>query len=233
MPQKLIYIDKLGDIPFYKRKAAKNIKIKISGSDVRVSLPTWVPYLTAAKYLTNRADWVLQNRSDHSVFYSGCLIGKTTRIELVAHDSERFNAKQIDNTLRIKYPSNLAVSSKTVQAKILNYAIKALLRESEDLIIPLVRRLEKESGLKVNTIEIKNLKSRWGSCSNKNDLTFSLYLIQLPWECINYVIYHELAHTIHLDHSLRFWSQLGEFVPNFKEVRQKMKQYSPHVILQP
>ncbi|MGL5914578.1 MAG: M48 family metallopeptidase [Bacteroidales bacterium] len=73
---------------------------------------------------------------------------------------------------------------------------------------PRVAMFAERYGFLFNKISIKNMRSRWGSCSSRNNLNFSLYLMHLPNELIDYVILHELCHTVHHNHSVHFWKLL-------------------------
>ncbi len=232
MSQKVINVDGIGDVPFYKRRDAATIKIRVSGSDIKVSMPMWVPYKAAVAYVSQRSEWIVANRKPSAVLNPGSKIGKNTVLRLQPADVIRFSSKYTNNQLIIRFPSQYSIDSRVVQERVKKYAISALQREAEELLLPLVRKNAAVGNFSVNKIEVKNLKSRWGSCSSRKDLAFSLFLIQLPWHCIEYVIYHELAHTIHMNHSAEFWALVAQFVPNYKDIRREMKQYSPHIVLQ-
>lgn len=232
MPKKIINISNLGDISFYKHHGSKTIKIRISGSEVKVTLPTWVPYSVASDYVKKRSDWILANRKPANYLYNGCIIGKNIKLNIQQNDSTRFSSKLLENYLIIKIPRNVDINSKQAQSKIGQIAKKAILSQSYNILLPHVRNLANQHKFDVKSIEIKELKSRWGSCSSKNELSFSLYLIQLPWHCINYVIYHEFAHTIHHNHGSEFWDLVAKFEPKYRSIRKEMKHYSPELIPQ-
>lgn len=78
-------------------------------------------------------------------------------------------------------------------------------------------------GVSYARIAIKNLKSRWGSCSAKRNLNFSYKLLFLKDELVDYVVVHELAHLIELNHSDRFWRIVEKYIPNYKEVVKRLK----------
>jgi predicted metal-dependent hydrolase len=65
-------------------------------------------------------------------------------------------------------------------------------------------------GFSYSTISVKNMHSRWGSCSSTNRLNFSIHLTTLPAELIDYVVLHELCHTIHKNHGKQFWELLDK-----------------------
>jgi predicted metal-dependent hydrolase len=93
----------------------------------------------------------------------------------------------------------------------------------------LVERLDelcKRNGFKYNRVFVKNQKTRWGSCSDKNNVNLNVNLVRLPNELIDYVIFHELVHTRVKDHSHRFWEELGKFVENPKSLDKKLREYT-------
>lgn len=76
------------------------------------------------------------------------------------------------------------------------------------------------------SLRIRKMTSRWGVCNYKDIVvTLNLELIKRDLECLDYVIYHELSHLIHHNHSDKFWLLVEENYPNYKIVRRKMKNY--------
>ncbi len=73
--------------------------------------------------------------------------------------------------------------------------------------------------LDYNRIAIKNMKTRWGSCSIKKNLNFNYKIIFLKPEQADYLIVHELAHLRQMNHSPAFWKIVEEYVPNYKKNR--------------
>ncbi len=71
---------------------------------------------------------------------------------------------------------------------------------------------------------IRNNAKVLGSCSYHNRLSFALLLVCAPKEAIDYVIIHELAHTIHKNHSKNFWRCVQIFCPNYRALRERLKQ---------
>ena len=68
----------------------------------------------------------------------------------------------------------------------------------------------------INAIRLKNNRSNWGSCSGKSNLNFSTRLLFAPQEVIEYVVIHELAHLIEMNHSNRFWTLVAKACPSYK-----------------
>lgn len=65
-------------------------------------------------------------------------------------------------------------------------------------------------GFRYERVTIRNSKTRWGSCTIRNTISLSLYLMQVPQHLQDYVILHELCHTVHHDHSPRFWALMDK-----------------------
>lgn len=75
-------------------------------------------------------------------------------------------------------------------------------------------------------LSIRNQKTRWGSCSAKNNISLNAKLTSLPKELMDYVILHELVHTRVKNHSKDFWDILDKYVKNSKKIDKKLKKYS-------
>jgi hypothetical protein len=75
-------------------------------------------------------------------------------------------------------------------------------------------------------IRLSSARTRWGSCSARGTLSFTWRLIMSPPEIIDYVVIHELAHTIHHNHSPQFWGLVGSILPDYAEKRKWLKHNS-------
>jgi len=76
-----------------------------------------------------------------------------------------------------------------------------------------------------NRISIRKQKTRWGSCSSKDNINLNMNLLHLPPELIDYVLLHELVHTKVKNHSKDFWDELDTVVPNARVIDRKLKEY--------
>lgn len=76
------------------------------------------------------------------------------------------------------------------------------------------------------TLRIRKMKSRWGSMSSKGEMTLNLNLVNLETKLIDYVIMHELAHMIEMNHSKKYYIVLSKIMPNWKEEKQKLNNFT-------
>jgi hypothetical protein len=81
----------------------------------------------------------------------------------------------------------------------------------------------KTMGVKFGSVRFGQQVSRWGSCTGEGNLRFNWRLIHFPSDVIDYVVIHELSHTVHHDHSDRFWSLVEKYCPSWKEQRKYLK----------
>jgi predicted metal-dependent hydrolase len=102
-------------------------------------------------------------------------------------------------------------------------------QETEKIVPSLVDKWALKMNLFPTKITFRKTKRRWGSCSAKNELSFTSSLIQLPLECIEYIIVHELSHIKHKHHQKDFWLHVEKFMPNYKKYEQILKEYSPQI----
>ena len=89
-----------------------------------------------------------------------------------------------------------------------------------------VRELADKFEFVYNKVTIRNQKTRWGSCSGKNNINLNMQLMNIPNHLIDYVILHELVHTKVKNHSPLFWGSLDKYVGNAKAIDKELKQYS-------
>lgn len=98
--------------------------------------------------------------------------------------------------------------------------ISQLRKLAKEVIPKKVKYFSDLMNVNYNNLKITSAKKRFGSCSTKNTLCFSLYLMQFGQPLIDYVVVHELAHTIHHNHSKEFYGVIEKYLPDYKE-RQK------------
>jgi len=101
--------------------------------------------------------------------------------------------------------------------------------QTQKIVPALVKIWATKMNLKPEKITFRKTKRKWGSCSSKNELSFTSSLIQLPQECIEYIIVHELSHIKHKHHQKEFWLHVEKYMPSFKECEKILKSYSPTI----
>jgi len=93
-----------------------------------------------------------------------------------------------------------------------------------DIAKPRVNYYAKKYNLAINRVNVKAQKTLWGSCSSNNNINLNYQLIMAPLEVIDYVIVHELVHTLHKNHSPRFWQKVSSIMPKYKASKNWLKE---------
>lgn len=65
-------------------------------------------------------------------------------------------------------------------------------------------------------VTVKDIKSRWGSCSGRGNISFNWRIVMAPPEVVEYLVVHEMCHLVHMNHSPDFWALVASFIPDFK-----------------
>jgi len=97
--------------------------------------------------------------------------------------------------------------------------------EARRKIISRLEQLAQEHRFTYNKVSIRNQRTRWGSCSGKNNISLNIKLVALPQELSDYVILHELTHTKVHNHGRKFWQELDKHVGNGKAKAKELIEY--------
>jgi predicted metal-dependent hydrolase len=93
------------------------------------------------------------------------------------------------------------------------------------VIVDRLAELARRHGFEYNRVYVRNQKTRWGSCSARNNINLNVNLIRLPEALRDYVILHELVHTRIKNHGLQFWDELERYVNGCRQVDKMLTQY--------
>lgn len=231
MAQKLVYIDGIGEVTLAKRRGTRNLRLSINPSGrIRVGLPHWLPYKAAINFAKSRRDWIAEQQvlNQHALLSNGMKIGKAHTLYF-EQDKESKVIKTRVNKLSIRISSPYDEQDERVQTKARAASEKALAAEATTILPQRLKSLSTLHNYPYKDLKIRKLTSRWGSCSSSKVITISYFLMQLPWELIDYVILHELVHTKYLNHSPQFWQALEELVPGAKARQKEVKLHRPRI----
>ena len=101
--------------------------------------------------------------------------------------------------------------------------IKELKNKLKEIITPILEKYSNIMGVEPIKVSINSAKTRFGSCSSKKTLNFSYRLALYPYEAIEYVCVHELAHLKEMNHSKKFWQIVASILPDYKKRKELLK----------
>lgn len=231
MATKQVTIPDIGLVTMYKRRGNRSLRLSIgSKGEVRVSLPAWVPYKAAEEFVKTKRTWIEanQSRQTQTIITNGQHIGKNHRIYFTKQPgAPKITTRVLSTEIYITHPAHIDSSHESVQAKAHSASIRALRQEAEKLLPQRLDQLAVKHGFTYRSVSVKQLKSRWGSCSSRQEITLNLYLMQLPWYLIDYVLMHELTHTKIMRHGPPFWEELESHMPTAKGLRKEINTHQP------
>lgn len=131
--------------------------------------------------------------------------------------------------LVVKLPHGTSVDQSDVQSLIKNSVIKIYRREAKAYLPDRLKELATHGDFQYQRIRFSHAAGRWGSCSSTGTISLNIALMKLPDALIDYVLIHELCHTVQMNHSPAFWSLVETYNPHFRLHRRQIKQYSPNV----
>ena len=230
MASKRIDVPDVGPVTFVKSVRSRSIRLSVTQKGVRVSLPRWTPYAVAVQFAVQHAKWITnqQLRNSKPPLIEDAKIGKlhTLHFERVATSSD-LRTKVTATKLVVPYYAAESPQDSAVQARAEQAAIKALRKEAAVLLHPRLDELALQHGHTYNGLTLRQLTRRWGSCDSKQHIVLNIFLMQLSWQQIDYVMCHELAHTKHMDHSAAFWQEVERMMPDAKMIAKRVRYTQP------
>lgn len=231
MATKTVVINGIGPVTLYKRKGVKGVRISVSHEgNIRVSLPSWAPYQVGIEFAKNKTDWILEQYKPPQVIKNHDKVGKAHTVVFMTASVTKPTTRLAGTEIRVYLPSGMPTNSSTAQEYATKAAIRALKKEANQLLPQRLNTLAIQHGFTYTDVSIKQLKSRWGSCNERKEIVLNCYLMQLPWQLIDYVLLHELVHTKIMQHGAPFWAEFGLHMKDVKTRRKEIKQHKPTLI---
>ncbi len=232
MAQRKVFIKGIGEAYLSKRRGNRNLRLSVSsGGRIRVSMPLWTPYYSGILFAQKNKLWIEERlqTAKQLQLSDGDRVGKQHKISyrFNPQPGEPIRTRVSDGVISIT--SSLPIHHPDVQKKLASACERALKVEATEYLPVRLKKLADEYGYKYGSVKIKKLSSRWGSCTDKGDIALNCFLMQLPGELIDYVLLHELVHTVHKHHAADFWTELTQKLPAAKQLRKNLRNYQPRL----
>lgn len=210
----------------FRRRGLKNIRLSINSiGEIRLSIPWYVPKSTGIKYLHSKRHWIRQHRGVvKSEWSDGQTIINGTKLKISSYRGKKVTTLLEEGILHVFVPAGY--DDKKSKRSIDKHVKKFLQKQAENILIPLTEEAAARIGYKPNMVRVKHMKSRWGSCNQEKKISLNMSLVKLPTNLMEYVIFHELAHIKHLNHSKKFWQEVEVMLPDYKSRRKSLKTYN-------
>ncbi|MDX2256782.1 MAG: SprT family zinc-dependent metalloprotease [Pseudanabaenaceae cyanobacterium bins.39] len=217
---------------------AKYVRLSLSmESGLEVVIPPHYDHRKIPELIQQKQNWIarnqnrlnereafLQSQSPHLLPHSLNLraINQTWQIQYIgtSYQGIRLQESQGRETQRI-----LSVTGNIEDINICKFFLKKwLTKTAEHYLKPWLQSVSDRTKLPYGNITIRSQKTLWGSCSNKCNISLNYKLLFLDPPSVEYVLLHELCHTVHMNHSPKFWHLVQHFEPNYKIIDKSLNQ---------
>lgn len=233
-----IRIVRYNDIPIaynYEIKKVKNINLRIKkDKTINVSIPPKVDIKYVDNFVLKNAEFIFKALSkvektyfnENQSFDCGgniVFLGNKYKVDFVKSDK---NILQFDIENRIA--TFLAVDDKQeIKQQIYDSWQRICCSELAETLFEECFLLFEKYNIEKPSLKFKKLKSRWGSMNvQKKEMTLNIFLLDAPYECIKYVVIHELAHLVEPNHSKQFYNVVRDIMPDYKKWEQMLKKFT-------
>lgn len=207
--------NELGAIIIKKNSRAKRIIVRRELDQIQITVPSSLSKREIMKHFESLKPQILALPVKKRVKINEASQIKTFTFDVAItrlRDTSKYLSSYLKNKiLTINVPPHLDIEEENIQLSIKSIIIRALRHEAKRVLPAKVAFFAKQWNLEVAQVKINSSKGRWGSCSGKKNINLSLFLMLLPEYLIDYVVLHELAHTVEMNHSKKFWKLLDTF----------------------
>ncbi|WP_205461906.1 M48 family metallopeptidase [Mangrovibacterium lignilyticum] len=225
------HLEPIGAIHIRKNSRSRRIRLRVKpDGKVQVSMPLLVSEQKAIDFVKSKVDWILRQQQDIkaglTIFSPDkCFKTKFHELKIVPVDQNKVSAMVGKGIIQINIPSTRNHQQPEIQQFIRKVIIQVMRQEAKVYLPSRLKELAQHHQLSVQNVYVKHVKSRWGSCSSVNNINLNLHLMRLPNHLADYVILHELAHTVEKNHGPGFWQLLEQICPGSKKLDKELNQY--------
>lgn len=200
------------------KRSTIGIKIEPDGS-ITVTAPYLIPRFVINTLLKEKTDWIAQKQQL-------LLVRKPTDRETgYLYLGKRYEVKLRQNKRTVVELEDKFYIAATNEKYVKNYVTNWYKQQARKVIVERVRLYAKRLDLTYKSVSLMEATTRWGSCSSQKNLNFNWKLIMAPLPVLDYVVTHELAHLVELNHSRAFWETVRKMFPIYREYRTWLKRY--------
>jgi len=205
-----------------RQAAGQRLGLSIDERGLRVGAPKSMSLHAIESFVLGHGDWVLKKLAEFSARHG--------QRYLTIREGSRLPVLGEEIVVRVEVGSNRSrwcddrlVIAARPDADLDQLGRRALQRRALAHFGERVGHFAAKLGRPIPALALSSARTRWGSCSSKTGIRINWRLIHLPPHFADYVIAHELAHLVHMNHSPRFWRQVGELYPDWQSVRAELK----------
>lgn len=223
--------EEFGVITIRRSARASQVRLRVApDGTLRASMPIYAPiFLLKRLVKASRPQLrkMLQQAQPVIEYKDGQQIGKSHT--LIVQAGTRISVIRNKQHIIATLPPKTTLADSAVVRKIRDVSITALRVEAKSYLPKRLQYLADQYNFQYSKVRFSHASSRWGSCSSTGTISLNIALMKLPFELIDYVLVHELAHTVEMNHSQAFWSLVEVGDPQYRQHRRTLKQEAPSI----
>lgn len=227
----IIQDKEFGKITVRRSAKATQVRLRVApDGTLRASMPMYAPMFLLKRLLKNNRSELYQllEQSNPKVeFKDGQQVGKSHTI--IVRPSSRLSSKVKGQHIIVELPTESSMNDPEVVREVRDSVIAALRVEAKSYLPKRLAYLANQLDFSYSKVRFSHASGRWGSCSSNGTISLNIALMKLPFELIDYVLIHELAHTEQMNHSQDFWSLVQSGDPEYKNHRKLLKAEAPSI----
>lgn len=219
-------------VAYRLRRDRRRLSMRIDERGLHVNAPRGIALADIEAFVAGHRDWVLAKLDEYA--------GQAARRHLPIHDGARLPVLGTEVEVRVTAGNNRGLWQTAESggderlwlavrpaADLAALARRALQRRALEYFRPRLADAAARLGRPMPPLALSSARARWGSCSAKSGIRLNWRLIHLPSAPIDYVIVHEAAHLVEMNHGPRFWATVEGLCPDWQQARADLKRLGP------
>ena len=217
-------------VEIIRTERSKSASIEVEDDTVKVTVPKQLSDARITNLIRNRTTWIRQKlkiqteiiRPKSKEYVSGetfTYLGRNYRLKCVSDSVEDAKLKNGYLTVNVEKGVSGSDFERSVKTSLEKWYQGHALSKLEEK----TKRYASIIGVTPKSVDLKDYKARWGSCSSSGDVTYNWRIIIAPHHIVDYIVVHELCHLLEHNHGPKYWKHVEHVIPNYKDCRQWLK----------
>jgi predicted metal-dependent hydrolase len=213
-----------------ERRQRRTVGLKITSTGLVIHAPKRISQYQLEGIIVQKADWIRRKLAAQTANQIPVMQWQHGEQLLFLGNSVKLTVEHNLRSKAVEYEPGVLQLSMPAHDNQTLVARKVIQWYKKQALGDFTRRLEifsSKLGVSFASLSLSNANSRWGSCNSKKEIRLNWRLLQAPPHIINYVVCHELAHIIEMNHSAKFWTTVASIFPDYKAAEKELKILSP------
>jgi predicted metal-dependent hydrolase len=212
---------------------ARRLTVRVfPGGRVEIVVPVGTRSRTVQQFVTHHRRWIDRKVEELRHLVTGTVDDLPESVYFQAID-QRLSIRYLETqgSPRVtELASGILVRGDLSRLPLVRHVLhRWLLHRAHSNLVPWLESVASRHGLEFQRVQVRRQRTRWGSCSRSGTISINACLMFQPADVVRYLFVHELAHTVHLNHSRRFWHLVERLEPDWQVLDRELTRGWRHV----